>query len=201
MTTQRIITIAGIILCSGAAILLAGLLFSVLHTSGFWLLPGFGLLGIVVFLQSFPLFPLSVIIVLAIALAFLLRRFAAFRRHALPCISFALLTLILLSGFFFSLTSVLNKWQPPPPPKDDHLAESFLRGYGAWRFHNVFQGTITDVGEHSYVMRSPNDRRVSVELMPGMRLPAGPQIGSGDTVLIIGEIRGEIIRAFGIRKL
>ncbi len=201
MKSDRIITVTGIVVCAIVEILLVGFLFSILKTSGFWLLPGFGLLGIVVFLQSFPLFPLTVIILLTIVLVFLLRQFVPFRRHSFFITSLALLILALFCGFLVSLLPAFSRLQPPPPPKNDHVAESLLRGYGAWRFHNVFRGTITGVGERSYVLRSPGDRLISVELTPGTHLPSESQIGSGDTVLIIGEVRGGTIRAFGIRKL
>ncbi|MFA6523158.1 MAG: hypothetical protein WCS85_02215 [Candidatus Peribacteraceae bacterium] len=199
--TRRIATVTGIVVCLIAAILLAGFLFSILHTGGFWLLPGFGLLGIVIFLQSFPVFPLTVILLLTIALSFLLRQFASYRRHSFLLLFLELLALVLLSGYFLSLTPTFRGWQPPPPPREGKFTEPFLRGYGAWRFHNVFQGTITAVGEQSYVMRSPDDRSMTVQLTPGIRLPSGPQIGTGATVLIIGEMRHGIVRAFGIRTL
>lgn len=199
MKFSRIIIVAGIAACAIAVILLAGLLFSMLNTSGFWMLPGFGLLGIIVFWQSFPWFPLLVIIALTIALSFLLHKFPVFRRHSFFTLLPALLVLTLLTGFLLSLLPVFSRLQPPPP-RDDHLRESFLRGYGAWRFHNVFRGTLTGA-EGSYALRSAQNRLVPLELTAGIRLPLDPQIGSGDTVLIIGEPHNGAIRAFGIRKL
>ncbi len=201
MKLRSIVTVAGIVLCSVASVLIAGFLFEILHASGFWLLPGFGFLGIVVFWQSFPWFPLLAVILLAMALAFLLHHFAACRRHSLLSLSLGLLIFSLLSGFFVSFLPPFRRLHPPPPPRDDRLAESFLRGYGAWRFHNVFQGTAVGAVARSFVLRSPDQRLLPVELAPGVRLPQEPQIGSGDTVLIIGELRDETIRAFGIRKL
>ena len=200
MKFRRIITAAGIVACAIGGILLAGLLFSLLNASGFWMLPGFGLLGIIVFWQSFPWFPLIVIIALTFTLSFLLHQCSVCRRHSLFSLSLVLLVLTLLTGFLLSLLPVFSHLQPPPPPKDDHLRESFLRGYGAWRFHNVFRGTLTGA-EGSYALHSAQNRLVPLELSAGIRLPLEPQIGSGDTVLIIGEPHNGAIRAFGIRKL
>lgn len=201
MKLRSIVTVAGIILCCVAAVLIAGFLFEVLHASGFWLLPGFGFLGIVVFWESFPWFPLLAVIILAMTLAFLLHHFAVCRRHSLLSLSLGLLILTLVCGFFVSLLPLFRRLHPPPPPRDDRLAESFLRGYGAWRFHNLFQGTVVGAVDRSFVLRSPDHRLMPVELAPGIQLPLEPQIGSGDTVLIIGELRNETIRAFGIRRL
>jgi len=200
MKFRRIIIVAGIAACAIGGILLTGLLFSLLNTSGFWMLPGFGLLGIIVFLQSFPWFPLIAIIILTLALSFLLHKFPVFRRHSFFTLLPALLVLTLLTGFLLSLLPVFSRLQPPPPPRDDRLRESFLRGYGAWRFHNVFRGTITGA-EGSYALHSAQNRLVPLELSAGIHLPLEPQIGSGDTVLIIGEPHNGAIRAFGIRKL
>lgn len=200
MKLRTIITVTGIAACTIGGVLIAGLLFSILATSGFWMLPGFGLLGMIVFWQSFPWFPLIVIIALSIALSFLLHRCHVCRRRSLLSLSLVLPILTLLTGFLLSLLPVFRHMQPPPPPRDDRLSESLLRGYGAWRFHNVFRGTLTGT-EGSYALRSAQNRLVPLELTAGIRLPLEPQIGSGDTVLIIGEPHDGAIRAFGIRKL
>lgn len=200
MTLRRILIATSIAACIIAEILLAGLFFTVLQTSGFLLLPEFGLLGTIVFLQSFPLFPLTILIVLTLALAFLWGEFIV-RRSTFLNTFFALIALILIGGFLVSLTPVFSGWQPPVPHTKSFVLKAFLRGYGTWRFHNVYGGTVTGIRERTVDVRGTDGNPLIVELSPSIPLPLNPAIGSGDTVLIIGERRDGFIRAFGIRKV
>ena len=200
MTSRRIITFSAIAVISIVIELLAGLLFFILQTDGFRYLPEFGMLGVIVFFQSFPWFPLTFIILLTIVLVFLLRRFARFRHRSVFTISFALCALILLIGFLLSLTPLYGQWKPPPPHEGSPV-EPLTRGYGAWRFHNIFEGVVTNIEEKSLIILNADDRTFTVQLTRGARFPAGRDIGIGDAVFIIGEMRDGTIRAFGVRKL
>ncbi|MDD5623932.1 MAG: hypothetical protein PHI23_04460 [Candidatus Peribacteraceae bacterium] len=199
---RRIALLIGIAASALAAILIAGFLFAELANSGFWLLPGFGLLGIIIFAQSFPWFLLIVILLLLCALLFLLHCcFASFHRCSSLRIGLLLFILTLACGALLSRTAILRGWQPPPPPTSGFPKDPLLRGYGAWRFHNIFQGVVREVGERTYTIQNPDGFSFTIESGPGTRFPTGKEIVVGDTILIIGEPRGESIRAFGIRKL
>ncbi len=199
MASRRFVTITGIILVSTATILLSGFFFSILKTGGFWLLPQFGMLGMIVFLQSFPWLPLTVLVLLVILLSSLLMQLAAARHLSFVRTTFELLALFLLTGCLLSFTPFYRRWRPPTPPENDFGL--LMRGYGAWRFHNIFRGTVLSTDAQGYVIRNPDGFTFTMQLMPGTRFPTGRGIAPGDAILIIGELRSGTIRAFGIRKL
>ena len=167
-----------VIICIAGAILSAGLLFAGLR-NGLWLLPDFGAVGFIVFLQSFPWFALVMTVALTYAGGMLLRTSGVLRNKS-PVRSWAILFFIALAaGFSLCLTPL----------------------YGPWRLHNIFRGVVTEIHENGYVISDDDGSMLKVRVGPGTRFPTGNDIAGDDGVLVIGEMRHGIIRAFGIRKL
>jgi hypothetical protein len=179
------------------AMICAGFLFTMIARSGFWLLLSFGLLGVVVFFQSFPWLAVAVFVLLDVGVAILLRR-CAWRYQSLPLLVGVLVALTLVGGFLFSRTSLYAWWQPPPP-RHGNLSNPLLRGYGAWRFHNLFPGTVSEIRNNGYVILGPDGQTFVIDVTPGTEYPEGRHFAVGDGILVIGETRKDSIRAFGIR--
>ncbi|NOS67664.1 MAG: hypothetical protein HOO67_04855 [Candidatus Peribacteraceae bacterium] len=180
------------------AMICAGFLFTMIARSGFWLLLSFGLLGVIVFFQSFPWLAVAVFVLLDVGVAIVLRRSFAWRYQSLPLLIGALVALTLGGGFLFSRTSLYAWWQPPPP-RHGSLSDPLLRGYGAWRFHNLFPGTVSEIRDNGYVILGPDGQTFVIDVTPGTEYPEGRDFAVGDGILVIGETKKESIRAFGIR--
>lgn len=181
------------------AMVFAGFVFTAIDRSGFWLLFSFGLLGMIVFLQSFPWPALVVFMGLDVALAFFVQRFYGKRAGHLSLLIIGFIVLTLGGGFVLSRTPLYAGWRPPPPPNHGRPTDPFFRGYGAWRFHNLFSGTITAVSGTGYVITTPDDQVFVIAVGPGTEFPHGRDMGVGSGILVIGAARKDAIRAYGIR--
>lgn len=195
MTPLSSVRLTAALVVIALAMICAGFVFTMIAQSGFWLLLGFGLLGVVVFLQSFPWPALAAFVALDAAVAVLLRRFLRERHQSLPLIILILALLTLGGGFLLSRTPLYAGWRPPPPGPSDPL----WRGYGAWRFHHLFSGTVSAVREGGYDLLGPDGQTFIVEATPGTEFPRGRDIAVGDGILIVGSINKNVIRAYGIR--
>lgn len=199
MTTgMRCVHLVTVVLIMGLAMICAGFLFTMIARSGFWLLMSFGLLGVVVFFQSFPWLAVAVFILLDVGVAIVLRRSFSWVYLSLPLLISVLMALTLGGGFLFSRTSLYAWWQPPPP-RHGSLSDPLLRGYGAWRFHNLFPGTVLEIREKGYVILGPDGQTFIIDVGQGTEYPGGRDIAVGDGILVIGEAKKDSIRAFGIR--
>ncbi len=193
-----VVYLVAMFLVTVLAMMCAGFLFTVIARSGFWLLLSFGLLGVIVFFQSFPWFPVTVFFLLDVGVATLLYRLFSLRYQSLPLLITLLVVLTLGGGFLFSRTSLYAQWQPPPP-RHGTLSDPLLRGYGAWRFHNLFPGTVAEIRENGYVILGPDGQTFVIDVSLGTVFPDGQDFAVGDGVLVIGEVKKNSIRAFGIR--
>ncbi len=187
-----------VLLFAVLAMICAGFLFTMIIRSGFWLLLSFGLLGVVVFLQSFPWPPIIAFFLLHVGIAIILRKLFTWKHQSLSLFLAAFVVLTLGGGFLFSRTSLYAQWQPPPPRRGI-LSDPLTRGYGAWRFHNLFPGTVSEVRDNGYVILGPDGQTFVIDVTSGTQFPEGRDIAVGDGVLVVGEIKKDSIRAFGIR--
>lgn len=189
----------GVIVSGVLATLNCAALILALRMSGIWLIPAFGLLGLTVVLQAFPWLLFLTSVLLIIIFTRLLQRLPHWKSRPFWMLPSLAPVSIVVVGCALAMSISLITREPhreqrlPPNP--------LLRGYGAWRFHNVFRGTVTEARRAELLMTTPYGDTMLVHLEPGTQFPTGNHFEPGETVLIIGELEGNTIRAFGIRTI
>jgi hypothetical protein len=197
LTPQRkALLILGALSAALAALFMGGFLFFILGSSGYWALPGFGMLGLVIFASSFPWFIPILVLVLAGICVYLLRALG-YLQHLSPILTTLLLFVAtIIAGLLLSLTPAYN-----PLLRQTSFGRPLLHSYGIGRFHNVYFGTVKEATSDGYTLESFDGRTFTILVTPHTEFPAQRDFVAGDNVVVIGERHRGTVRAFGIRPI
>lgn len=191
----------GIILVFIAGVYLTDLLFLVLHKSGLWFIPGFGPRGMMLFLRNFPWILLLITLIFIILLEILIRRFSVAYKRPLIYSILAVVVLVVLTGFFIQKSSfnrhIIQRAEEGRLPMTHH----FYTHYGMQRPENIYSGIVVEINDNKFVIEQDNGNFINVEISQNTRLPQRFEIKEGDYVIIMGKLKGNIIKADGIRKI
>ena len=172
---------------------------------------GFGSRGWFELLHALPLTLLLLILVYAIILEILVRKYSFAYRRPLTASLGGIVLLVLGGGFVLAQTSLHRNLafeerhgRLPPP-----LGMWYKEPFRSSTHGNIHRGTIIvrePVDESlvptRFVIFDSHDGTSTVLLSPGTRFPYGEDFGRGDIVIVIGDSEGtSTMRAFGVREI
>jgi hypothetical protein len=172
----------------------------VLHQTGVWFVPTFGFRGIWIFLFSLPWILICISILFIILLEILVRHYAFGYRRPFLYSALGIIGLVIVGGVVIAATPLHPQFLRGAREGRLPFGSGLYQQFGMQHFHDVHPGTVTELIEDGFSMKSPNDVVYTVLITPETRLPFGTNFVVSDRVLVIGEESSTTIEAEGILK-
>jgi len=199
---EAILWILGLIVAALASLYLISLTVFVLHRSGLWFAPSFGLRGWLVLLVSFPWLILAAAVIFIIGLEIFVRHYSFAWRYPLLYSMLAVMCLAVIGGLIVAATPLQrNLRQGPgqlqlPPPL--HQMRPFYEQLDQERARSISVGIIIDVGDSGFTLQERHGETLTVVVTRNTRLPQNIPFKAGDTVVVFGQRSGNSVAALGI---
>jgi hypothetical protein len=199
-----LLSVTGVFIVLLALLYIASLALFFLRDSGVWFTPSFGVRGWLSLVHTLPWPLLLLVLLFAIVLELLVRRYAFVYKKPLLTSLVGIVVLIVLGGFAIART-----------PLHRELMHSALRGqlpapmgilYAApVRMPpppDVYRGQILAILRNGLVIADEGSAGTTTVLItPGTRLPYGQEFVVGERVVVVGDVASGTVRAFGIREI
>ncbi len=199
---KGVLLIIGIVLAILMLLYISSFIIFVLHQTGVWFAPGFGLRGIQEFLRDLPWLLVVIAILFMVILQFLIKRYSFSYGRPLLFSALGIIVLVIVGGFIVSLTPVHRGLMLRA--QDDRLpfAGGFYRHHGTPpNPGDVTPGEIIELIEEGYKINTPRSEILTIVVTPQTRFPLGMKFEVGDKIVVVGNRINDTIEAFGIREI
>ncbi|MEI6057676.1 MAG: hypothetical protein WCQ60_01745 [bacterium] len=210
-----LLIVLAILVLFTSAFLISFIMFSI-HMSGRFFLLGFGWRGLGVFLLTFPWSIFLIDAVFILALEWLLKRFQFMYRSPLVYTLGGVVLVTLATGFVINATPLhdvlFHQEQRGPVPVIGGFYERIQRPPHEL---GVFRGTVMSLSGNTFIIENTDqDNDADNMMLPigasstafltvilNPATPASTLVATSDTVFVAGDIQGNTMHAYGIRKL
>lgn len=199
--TRSAALIVGTILSVLSVIYIASFIIFILHESGAWFVPSFGLRGLSTFLFSLPWLLIVLSIVFIVLIETLIRKFEF--GYGKPLV-YSAMGLILCIGIGASIVAQtpLHQGLMMKADKDDlPFAGSVYKKFGRPGPNNICAGIVTDIFPDGYIVNEPNERLTRIYTTPQTEIASDDEIELQDKIMVFGLRKDGAIVAVGIKKI
>jgi hypothetical protein len=210
---RAVLWLAGVVVVTMVILYFLSLLMFLARETGIWVAPIFGWHGVLVFLVSIPWMLVLAVLFFVVVLEILVRRYSfAYRLPLLYSVIGALL-LVVAGGIILARTPLHGMLSHCLPAERAFSGGQFAKpsvppcGTGLYhdldarRFNNIHNGVIGNFFENGFVMIDRHREELLILVNKKTRLPFGEDFSLGDTVVVVGDRRGDRVEAFGISKI
>ena len=200
---KAVLLVTGIVLAVLVLVYIVSLIIFILHQTGVWFTPGFGLRGVREFLVGLPWFLVGLIIVFIVILQILVKHFSFSYGRPLLYSAVAIVLLVGAGGFAIALTPIHQNLFNHARDNELPFAGGLYRQYGLPREPRggVVPGEIIEIIEHGYNINTPRSELLQVLVTPQTHLSKDSNLEIGDRIVVVGDRQGTIITAFGIQEV
>lgn len=180
---------------------LASFIIFLMHRTGTWFVPVFGLRGLYAFLTSLPWLLVVLLVFFAAILEVLVRHYSfAYRRPLMYSVA-AIIIIVAVGGLVIAGTPVhrhLSKYAEGNrlPP----FAGNLYRDIDRRPPRDIYRGQIAEITRAGFVIGNHRDS-LSVIITARTRMPFGSDFSVGDQVVVFGPRRGAVVEAFGVAEV
>jgi vacuolar-type H+-ATPase subunit I/STV1 len=190
----------GMVLVACTLIYIASFIIFVVHQTGVWFVPSFGLRGVEAFLTSLPWILIFIAILFIIILENLVRKYSFAYRRPLLYSAFGVIGLVTAGALIISATPLHSFFLRNAREGHLPIAGGLYRDFGMRRFHDIHPCTIIEITPNGFKALYSDNEEVNVIINAQTRLPQGEMLQVHDTVLVFGE-GSTTIYALGVRKI
>jgi len=195
-----------------ALLYLASLVMFILRKTGILIAPLFGWHGVFVFLTSLPWMLVLLVLFFIIILEILVRHYSFAYRAPLLYSVLAILLVVVIAGMIIDRTPLHRVLSDCPsaggprgggfhPITNVPCAMGFYRDLGPRRFGSIHDGVITRIVNPDFVIINRQQEELVIVITPQTKIPSGSYFTVGDTVVVVGDRRGDRVEAFGVSFL
>ena len=198
MLTHVLLVLGATVAMALVIFLLSFIIFAIRGT-GTWYLSYYGPKGIWSFLAVFPWMIFIVAVVLLIVFEIFVKHFSYKR----PLVYSAIAALILAMVFSWATLKVglHSRLREYSQSSNLPVIGKMYRGFENGPVGHMVLGSIEELTEHGFILRTDRDERLEVEITEGTRFPFGKYLEEGFAVFVAGEREVNKIRAFGVHKI
>lgn len=199
-TLKMVLAILGFLAVLVMAVFFCSFAVFYLRTSGYTMLPRFGLLG---FRDLFLYFPWPIV---AVVLLFLLGlAYAVFKRtnaYKTPSVYSAVgvLVLVIVAGIAVANTSLNRQFSNSAKRGSLPVFGGMYMGYGMMRPHDMFIGSVNNLQAGHFELQTEDGQIILVNINQNTHFPSG-NIKTGDAVMVMGTLQGSAITAYGVSPI
>ncbi|MEA3452936.1 MAG: hypothetical protein U9Q96_01190 [Patescibacteria group bacterium] len=198
---KTLLVVLGIIISTLFALYLISFIVFALRASGAWYLSGFGFEGMKASIVLIPWVLILVALILIIVLEILVKRFSFSYRQPIFYTLLGIIIFVFLGSFAIGKTGFhTNLFQRA---RDGRLpvAESFYRGFGMGKFKNVHRGTVSELKENGFTIKTRRGDILIVIITEETRFLFEGDVEIDDMVIIMGEVNDNTVVAIGVRRV
>jgi len=168
-----------------------------LRISGIAFLPLFGFRGIRILFGSLPWLLLLLAVVLIIGLEVFAEHISFIYKRPIVYSLVVIIAIVLIAGFLLGISSFHSNLFYGAQEGHLPFIGSFYRGFGAPQFENIHHGIVSSLTNSGFVIETPNGEMFTVlSSSNGIK-----NVKDGDSVLVIGERKGNVIQASDVKKI
>lgn len=197
-----------------SALYLFSLFLFIAHRTGIWIVPVFGLRGMLIFLISLPWLLILAVLLFIVILEISVRHYSFAYRLPLLYSALGVLLIVVVGGAILAgtpLHDMLSHCPPPgaktvgglPGPEPNRrvpCGTGFYRDLGPKRFENIYKGVIEGFDSDNFTITDRHQDKLLIVVTKKTRLPFGQDFSVGDMVVVVGYRNGNQVDAFGISK-
>jgi hypothetical protein len=198
---QAVMCAVGVIILILALLYLGSFILFSLRKNGVWFTPTFGFQGWYRFVSSLPWLLILFSMIFMGILEILVRRYSFAYRRPIFYSMLGIIVFVIFGGFLISRTSLHRSLFQYTETHKIPIAAPFYHGFGDRQPGGIYPGIITELRERGFLIRDRRGLEIPILITPATRLPLERSFLIGDLVLVLGELRGEIVEAFGVRKI
>jgi hypothetical protein len=161
--------------------------------------PGFGLVGLQIFLTSLPWLLVLGVLLLIVVLELLVRHFEFGYRKPILYSLFAVVLIVSLGSGVLAKTSFHNSLHERSLEHRLPVGAGLYEGYIQRQQGNIFRGEVEEVHEHGFELESHFDEELFVEIDESTRIRPPGEVEEDDLVVVIGKRIGDKIIAKGVQ--
>jgi hypothetical protein len=180
---------------------IASFILFVLRQNGVWFLPAFGFRGLGLLFFSLPWILIAVAILFIVILELLVKQYSFGYRRPLLYSALGGILLVVIAGFIIAQTGLHSHFYRDARAGRLPFGGELYRGFGSHPPHDVHPCTILEMNEQGFKAEEINDDIVQVVITADTEFPSGTNFTVDDKVLVLGQRKGDIITAQGIRKI
>ncbi len=173
----------------------------VLHYTGVWFMPVFGIKGIKVYLLSIPWMLVVVGLFFIVLLEFMVKQYAFAYKRPLIYSLLGILVLILFGSFFVFRAGFHQDFFRRAYENKLLFASHMYRQFGLRKFRDIHRGIIKEIRDEGFIIENYLGENLLVIVSSETRLPSGIIFDIGDNVVVLGERDDSVVKAFGVRKI
>ena len=181
------------LLLTGAAILLFALLYLVsfiifiLHETGAWFVPAFGMRGWFALFLRLPWTLIGLVVIFIVVLELLVRRYAFAYHRPLLASALTIVGIVLIGGALISATRFHSQLFDFARHNGLPVIGGMYRGYGMPGFDDIHRGQIVAMTTGTFVFQEDDGDTSTVILTPVTRLPLGGGFAVATRLLCSGR--------------
>lgn len=198
---KTVLAIIGIAIIALSLIYLASFIVFILHKTGAWFVPIFGIRGINAFLISLPWLLIFIAAVFIILLEILVKRYAFAYQKPLLYSLFIIILLVALGGLIVSRLGFHEKLFQYAEEKKFPIGGPFYHEYGMRRFRDIHEGIIMEMTDNGFRIKNRRGETLDVIIQSETRFPLGINFATGMRVVVFGPRENTAISAMGIRSI
>ncbi len=198
---KTLLAVVGITIIVLALLYLISFSLFILRQNGVWFITVFGSRGIGRFFASLPWVIIISGVVFVAILEILARRYSFVYRKPLLYSLIGIVVIVLAGGFFVSRVGIHEKFFRLAEEKRLPIGGALYERYVMRDFKDIYPGTFVATTTEGFQLTDVNGRTFTVKLSPRTRFPFGAEFVSGDNIVVFGDMKGNVIDAFGIRKI
>ena len=201
-TLKTALTITALVIVFLMLVYLVSFIIFVLHESGVWFVPDFGLSGWYALFAGLPWLLVSLSGIFIILLALLVRKYPFAYTRPLLYSLLGIAFLVIAGSFVVAGTSVARALFPYGAAESLPVIGQFYTGFGVPDLGDVHHGQVIAVTPDGFLMQDLRDRTFTVFVVTSTMLREEMPLAPGDDVVVFGGfVSTGTIDARGIEEL
>lgn len=197
---KAVLAVAGAFLVLLALLYLSSLVIFSLHRTGAWFAPQFGSRGWFALFRSLPIFILILLLLVVGVLEVLVRRYAFAHRKPLLASALLIVAVAFLGGLALAPwhrgVEMREKFDRPSSP----LGRVY-RSVGIPHPPDIRRGIVCAIDGNRLLLEDWNGATTTIIMPPSSSHMVSEFPSVGDEMVVLGDLRENVLRAFGIRLL
>ena len=190
----------GVFLIALAAVYLFSFVLFILHKSGLWLAPQFGVRGVMLLVVGSPWLILSLLGMFLLVLYVLVSHYSFSYRKPLVYSMIGVVLFVIVVSSVIQYFGVHERMQTFVEQRGVPGLSSLYRGQGERRPDGVVVGTIIEIADDTFILTTDRDEQITVRLTGRTKVQPTLRLQVGSEVLVFGDRNGTTVEAFGLKS-
>lgn len=199
---NAVLLIIGTMLVALTLLYIGSFIIFILHQTGVWFIPSFGMRGLREFLIALPWLLILLTLLFIVILEVLIKKYAFVYNRPLLYSVAGIIFFVAFGGFALTLIPFHSNLFRQAQRNNLPFAGRVYRLYGMPSYRGrVIPGAIVEIINNGYRITTPRNETITVALTPATVLIPRNGFGIGDEIVALGDWQDDIMVAFGIRRI